>query len=190
MTQTFGVLSAPYRHLRAVAYSIENTAQRKKALKKLLEEHRRERRDGYYGRWVVEYLIEDEWLTMKEIAERTRQSKHLTQSRILAGHLLWEELEAPSGLPNRKLYLWPIEGEQLTIDEIVARCPNIARATVKTRIECGDRTWARLQRPSGVRTAEQKKSCAAAWRQRRLMANADAERREWKKRQAEGHAKL
>lgn len=100
-----------------------------------------------------------------------------------------------SSKPNPKgrgpaVYLWPIEGEQLTIDEICARFPGIKRCTIISRINHGDRTWAKLGRPVGVVTEKQ----LAVWRERErkreLFAKVRAERRAAYAEKLKGHADL
>jgi len=47
-------------------------------------------------------------------------------------------------------YRYTIEGEHLTLGEIVARVPTVKADTVRDRIHRGARTWAALSLPPGI----------------------------------------
>lgn len=47
-------------------------------------------------------------------------------------------------------YRYTIEGEHLTMGEIVARVPRIKADTVRDRVHRGARTWAALSLPPGI----------------------------------------
>ena len=64
-----------------------------------------------------------------------------------------------------KDYWYTVDGEKVTLDEICAKYPKIARATMSNRVRLGWRTWAELGKPA--------------------QANAEANRRAVSKRMAE-----
>ncbi len=45
-----------------------------------------------------------------------------------------------------KDYQYTVDGEKVTLDEIVSRCPLVSRATIGNRVRAGWRTWAELMR--------------------------------------------
>lgn len=52
-----------------------------------------------------------------------------------------------------KSYQYTVDGEKVTLDEIVSRCPLVSRQTVSNRVRLGWRTWADLsKRPSVVQS--------------------------------------
>lgn len=52
---------------------------------------------------------------------------------------------------------YTVDGELVTLDEIVARCPLVSRATVSNRVRLGWRTWAELsKKPDAVQSARRK----------------------------------
>lgn len=56
-----------------------------------------------------------------------------------------------------KDYRYTVDGEKVTIDEIVARCPLVSRSTISNRVRTGWRTWAELMRkPDAVQSARRK----------------------------------
>jgi len=56
-----------------------------------------------------------------------------------------------------KDFKYTVDGEKVTLDEIVARCPLVSRATVSNRVRLGWRTWAELMRkPDAVQSARRK----------------------------------
>ena len=56
-----------------------------------------------------------------------------------------------------KDYQYTVDGDKVTIDEIVARCPLVSRATVSNRVRLGWRTWAELsKRPDVVQSNRRK----------------------------------
>ena len=56
-----------------------------------------------------------------------------------------------------KDYKYTVDGEKVTLDEIVARCPLVSRATVSNRVRLGWRTWAELSKePDAVQQARRK----------------------------------
>jgi len=55
-------------------------------------------------------------------------------------------------------YRYTIEGELLTIAEIVARVPGIKPDTVRDRVDRGARTWVLLTRPPGVGRQKQREA--------------------------------
>lgn len=56
-----------------------------------------------------------------------------------------------------KTYQYTVDGEKVTLDEIVARCPLVSRATVSNRIRTGWRTWAELSRKPDVVQSNRRK---------------------------------
>ena len=54
-------------------------------------------------------------------------------------------------------YRYTVDGERVTLDEIVARCPLVSRQTVSDRVRRGQRTWAELgKKPDAVQQARRK----------------------------------
>ena len=54
-------------------------------------------------------------------------------------------------------YRYTVDGEKVTLDEIVSRCPLVSRATVSNRVRLGWRTWAELsKKPDAVQQARRK----------------------------------
>ena len=54
-------------------------------------------------------------------------------------------------------YRYTVDGEKVTLDEIVARCPLVSRQTVSDRVRRGHRTWAELsKKPDAVQQARRK----------------------------------
>lgn len=54
-------------------------------------------------------------------------------------------------------YRYTVDGERVTLDEIVARCPLVSRSTIGNRVRLGWRTWAELQKkPDAVQSARRK----------------------------------
>lgn len=54
-------------------------------------------------------------------------------------------------------YRYTVDGEKVTLDEIVTRCPLVSRQTVSDRVRRGQRTWAELMRkPDAVQSARRK----------------------------------
>lgn len=54
-------------------------------------------------------------------------------------------------------YRYTVDGEKVTLDEIVSRCPLVSRATVSNRVRLGWRTWAELSKKSdAVQSARRK----------------------------------
>ena len=54
-------------------------------------------------------------------------------------------------------YQYTVDGDKVTLDEIVARCPLVSRATVSNRVRLGWRTWAELsKRPDVVQSNRRK----------------------------------
>mgnify|MGYP000567799484 FL=1 len=54
-------------------------------------------------------------------------------------------------------YRYTVDGEKVTLDEIVTRCPLVSRQTVSDRVRRGLRTWAELQKkPDAVQSARRK----------------------------------
>lgn len=52
---------------------------------------------------------------------------------------------------------YTVDGEKVTLDEIVARCPLVSRATVSNHVRLGWRTWADLsKRPDVVQSKRRK----------------------------------
>ena len=103
----------------------------------------------------------------------------------------WEKCNNAVG--GHWVYLWPIEGEQVSMREIFDRCPGIAEGTILSRINNGDRTWKRLQRPTekvAGKTPEQKAAYKEVLRKRRLMDQVRRERMAYFAKLREGHAKL
>lgn len=49
-----------------------------------------------------------------------------------------------------KTYRYTVDGEKVTLDEIVARCPLVSRSLVSNRIRLGWRTWAELSKKPDV----------------------------------------
>lgn len=89
-----------------------------------------------------------------------------------------------------KPYRWPIEGEELTLEQISARLPHIKPKTIEERIGRGDRTWDRLGRPLGERTPQQQEASKTNARRIRNARNVANERREYLRRLNDGNAKL
>lgn len=56
-----------------------------------------------------------------------------------------------------KTYQYTVDGEKVTLDEIVARCPLISLATVSNRIRLGWRTWAELSKKPDVVQSNRRK---------------------------------
>lgn len=48
-------------------------------------------------------------------------------------------------------YRYTVDGEKVTLDEIKARCPDVAAKVVQRRVSYGIRTWRDLQRKPGAR---------------------------------------
>jgi len=56
-----------------------------------------------------------------------------------------------------KDYQYTVDGDKVTLDEIVSRCPLVSRATVSNRVRLGWRTWAELsKRPDVVQSNRRK----------------------------------
>ncbi len=56
-----------------------------------------------------------------------------------------------------KDYRHTVDGDKVTLDEIVARCPLVSRQTVSDRVRRGQRTWAELtKKPDAVQSAQRK----------------------------------
>jgi len=54
-------------------------------------------------------------------------------------------------------YRYTVDGEKVTLDEIVTRCPLVSRAAVSNRVRLGWRTWAELsKKPDAVQQARRK----------------------------------
>ena len=56
-----------------------------------------------------------------------------------------------------KDYRHTVDGDKVTLDEIVARCPLVSRATVSNRVRLGWRTWAELSKKPDVVQANRRK---------------------------------
>ena len=62
-----------------------------------------------------------------------------------------------SEVGSMKDFRYTVDGEKVTLDEIVARCPLVSRATVSNRVRLGWRTWAELsKRPDVVQSNRRK----------------------------------
>jgi len=56
-----------------------------------------------------------------------------------------------------KDFRYTVDGEKVTLDEIVARCPLVSRSTISNRVRLGWRTWAELsKRPDVVQSNRRK----------------------------------
>ena len=56
-----------------------------------------------------------------------------------------------------KDYQYTVDGEKVTLDEIVSRCPLVSRSTISNRVRTGWRTWAELMlAPDKVQQARRK----------------------------------
>lgn len=54
-------------------------------------------------------------------------------------------------------YKYTVDGEKVTLDEIVARLPHMKRPTVRKRINNGHRTWAALGADTIIAAKDQRK---------------------------------
>lgn len=54
-------------------------------------------------------------------------------------------------------FRYTVDGDLVTLDEIVARCPLVSRSTISNRVRLGWRTWADLsKRPDVVQSNRRK----------------------------------
>ena len=54
-------------------------------------------------------------------------------------------------------YRYTVDGEKVTLDEIVSRCPLVSRQTVSNRVRLGWRTWAELTKKPDVVQSNRRK---------------------------------